>query len=894
MDLTESSEIPLTKQVNDIASISDRQANFSKQLKLENTANNVRGLEYLPVVGSTTDIPYRQNKALLLNADSGEFIIYNGWAVILSSDDKYTTIAIYDGVIDFYKAISNKSMSEMDLTEIDHFRTIHTISDSINNLLPYKYIIADYNGGATIEGQANINADYLIPAVNVEWLWNKIFETFGFTYTGEIFNLPAFKDLWLTYPKGTTVGLDVVVPLLDVTQADILSYTEGQQLIKLDLVNYLLTQGSLQLDPQNYEYFICPQDGQILITNINSLTGTYIRLAGENPNDPAFDMIDLKQRLVVEHRDTNTLYTLNQGQSMYIPVNEGDELYFYVGVRYNAQYGGWPDYVFDSAAFKLELYQGEKIDFKGAFEKLLIKDFISEVLWLLNLTPFKNRYTNNIHFMTFEERVLTAEVEDWSDKFNKQVSEKYVLSNYGKLNYLKHKYNASNADYNDSAFVIENVNLKDSADVIRSKFYTNEFESEFILDGNKKLKKYKLWEKEANDKPGEPPYKYKALDNRFYFIKYTDTVLTSPVTIESEALGDQAVFSNLPLERNTGLTYKEVQANSYKKLGYILNKIKLSTIEVYLTRDDFANIDFTKKIYFEQLGGQFLLNKVPNFVPNKMTKIEALKIDLADLISSENGDNGGGTGGPTILTEDIVLEAVVPQEYVFDITSHLYLGVILGPGETIEQIEFQGYSGNLFTDSYGDDIAQGAGVLQYGLNLFLHALNIDNTFDYLATNPRVFTYTYHVYINNGTSLVHKYTVVKNFTINYSEAWGFTLNLNVSNGGWDTQFIENDLKLNAPLLPGEQFLKIIPYDFFEGPATTSEFWAANIEAMELGVDQFFGSPLVLEPHKVDGSYIPPNGTVLELRLEYELWALNTNTNTPRAIHICYAQVFLTYN
>jgi hypothetical protein len=834
-------------------------------------------------------VPYRQNTAQLLSASSGDFIIYNGWAVILSTDEDYYTIAIYDGIIDFYKAIANESMSSLDLSEVDHFRTLTTISDSITSMLPYKYIIADFNGAATIPGVSTINADYLIPSINVEWLWNKIFETFGFTFTGEIFAAADFKDLWLTYPKGTTVGLDITTPLLDVTSSHNIAYTAGP-LVRLDIDSFLLTAGSVLLDSAGYEYYVCAQEGQIRVEHTQAITARYINSIPGG----TLDSEDKNAKLGVENRTTNTIYDIALGQELYIPVNPGDEIYFYVVISFESYYGGWPDYVFGEAKFNVELYEGEKIDFKGAFEKLLIYDFISEVIWLLNLTPFKNRFSKNIHFMTFEERVLTGNVDDWSKEFNSVKSEKYIFGQYAKVNYLKHKYNADNANYNDGAFLINNENLKASTDVIQSKFFTTEFEPEYIIDGLKKLNIYKLWSKEV--KEGTPAtVKYKALDNRFYFIKYTDTVLSSSITLESVALGGSLSFSSLPLERNTGLTFKEILTNSYKKLGYVLNNVKLTELEFKLTRQQFSDLDFTRKIYLEQTGAQYLINKVSNFVPDKLTKVEALKINTAELIIGESEGTPGGGTGPIVLEQDLILDAEIPANYNFDITTQLYLGISLGSGDSIAQVEFQSYGGNLFTKGSGGDIIYDLGVLVYGDTLTLHSLNIDNLYNYAVT-PRTFTYVYHVYIYNSISglTTHKYTVIKNFTINYTESWGRVLAYTVSNAVADTILMDDNFALNAPLLENETFSHIIPLDFDWEAGPESEFWGQNVAALELGVQADFYTPLNLQPHKVDLSYYPTPGTVLGLQIIYDLYAYNSVTATNRLIHSgCALQVTLTY-
>lgn len=883
--LSEAKKIAQTKQVNDLNNINLKQTNFTNTYTIPPTAKNIRNLQYLGVIGNNSNMPYQKNVCYLFD-DNGVCFIYKGLANIVETITKEIKCYIYDGNIDLYKEIDNKNMSDLDLTDITHFRTLTTIADSINNNLPYKYIIADYNGGATVIGNPVINADYLIPSVKVSWIWEKIFDKFGFTFTGAKFEAEDFQDLWLTYPKGTTVGLDVTTPLLDVTSSTAI-YSFGQSIAPIDINTYLLTAGQIQLF-QSKEYYISPAEGQIKVTYEGfKFENTYV----DGGQGQELNINTFTAKLVVENRTKQEQYLIDWNTSLFIPVDIGDEIYFFVSTPYIYSQGGWPDYVTGDGQFRLDLYEGEKIDFKKAFENLLIKDFINEVLWISALTPFKDKYTKNYDFLTYDEWILSNNVIDWSKKYNSTISEKYVYGSYAQLNYMRHKYNADNANYNDAAFAIENTNLKDSTDVIRSNFYTTEFEKDVEIAG-RKLNKYKLWDKEV--KEGNPPVvSYKALDNRFYFIKYSNVELESPITIESESLGSSETFESLPFERNTGLTFKEIKNNSYKRLGYLLNKTKFSTVEMDLNNRDISELDFRKKIYIEQLGGQFILNKVINYMEGIKTKVELLKINQSDLINVEI--IGDGNPAPTLLSMDHVYNVTIPEEYNIDITDILYLGISLGTGDSIAQIEFQSYAGNLFAVAGGGDILYNDGVLQFGDNLVLHTLNIDNLYDYTNT-PRTFTYIYHVYIFNSITglTTHRYSVIKNFTINYSEEWGRVLAYSPSNSAPAYIPMDDNFALNAPLRENEVYSHIIPRDFGWEYGPLSEFWGKNVQALELDVQAEFYAPLNLEPRKVDLSFYPAPGYVEGLQISYELYAYNTVTMTYRLIYNnCSLQVTLTY-
>jgi hypothetical protein len=54
-----------------------------------------------------------------------------------------------------------------------------------------------------------INVDYLVPSVKVSYLWDNLFSTYGFTYSGSIFFTRFYKSIF-NISKGTpTTGSTV-------------------------------------------------------------------------------------------------------------------------------------------------------------------------------------------------------------------------------------------------------------------------------------------------------------------------------------------------------------------------------------------------------------------------------------------------------------------------------------------------------------------------------------------------------------------------------------------------------------------------------------------------------------------------------------------------------------
>jgi hypothetical protein len=81
VDLDPEQIIAQTKQVNDLNSLENRQANYTNKFKVPKTAGNLRIMQFLSLTGNTSPVPYQENLCSLYS-DNGECFIYNGRAVV--------------------------------------------------------------------------------------------------------------------------------------------------------------------------------------------------------------------------------------------------------------------------------------------------------------------------------------------------------------------------------------------------------------------------------------------------------------------------------------------------------------------------------------------------------------------------------------------------------------------------------------------------------------------------------------------------------------------------------------------------------------------------------------------------------------------------------------------
>src|SRR5690606_37924595 len=202
-----------TKQENDPITLDNRRGGYTIKFSLQKTEKIIRGLDTLTLAGNLRNVPNQKNPCSLYS-ETGECFVYNGRAVITDAGESYEAV-LYDGVIDLFKAIENTTLADLGphLDLINHNKSLAAIHESWTQDKAYRYIVADYNGDMNPQQMPLfplplLQTDYLVPAVKVSYLWDKVMEHYGFGYSGSIFQHEDFINLWLTYPKGVTSSDD--------------------------------------------------------------------------------------------------------------------------------------------------------------------------------------------------------------------------------------------------------------------------------------------------------------------------------------------------------------------------------------------------------------------------------------------------------------------------------------------------------------------------------------------------------------------------------------------------------------------------------------------------------------------------------------------------------------
>ena len=622
IQLEETKPIALTKQVNTIGSLSTRQNDYVQNIKAPVTSQNNTALNYLGSVGSNSQIPYNRNVAKLFT-DEGDAIINNGFAVVKRTD-KYFNIPVFEGIISFWKRIENISLKDIGLPNLNHLRNVENIVDSLENDLDYRYLIADYNG-KFLTDSGELNADYLIPSALVNYIWERIFEYAGYTYSGSIFDSNDFTSMYVTYPKSIGSTNQQVTEL----------HTETFELQTVDpffpdpsgngfitfFYNYLFQDeiaANIYVESfGNYNEIVKVKtsgryqfklNGFIGFPETESSYGVYYWI-----NDPANPVELLNNIEITTQIDLTVDLTLNSG----------DQIFF--GFSSSIFIFGGTDLLNSDLDLTINLVEGDSIDFEEAFIDFKCTDFLKEIMWQFSLTPFTSRFSNDILFLTENEKYLSNEVVDWSDKFVSLEGVEYEIG-YAQKNNFQYRYNNQNENHSDGNILINNVNLKEEDTVIQSVTYSPERFTTFL--GFEELLQVKMWDKDIQD---DGTIKYKDLRKRFHFLRQEE--ISEPITIESEIFANSETTSQAKKATFSSLTYDNIISKYYNSTRTVLNDTKLKTVFLKINSIEATELDLTKRYYFKQLGGDFIVNRMINYVENKPTKFELLKINTKEIIN---------------------------------------------------------------------------------------------------------------------------------------------------------------------------------------------------------------------------------------------------------------------
>jgi hypothetical protein len=243
LDVSDNTIVPITFNIGDIRDLSSRKGTFSKTVTLANTKNNNE------LLGHYYDVNI-ENGTFNINKLTKCQVIQNGVPILddallqlvkvnkVQTNNKYEDEVSYDVLIkdsraEFFTAITNANLTDLDFSDLDHVFSSTDIVASFSHTVAdgYKYVMPYISGNI-------FNANDFKPAIYAKTYFDRIFAVAGFTYTWNDIASAHFDKLLIPY-NGDTNNQDYTDYKVEATNTWTTSYVQatGQNITFLEAID---------------------------------------------------------------------------------------------------------------------------------------------------------------------------------------------------------------------------------------------------------------------------------------------------------------------------------------------------------------------------------------------------------------------------------------------------------------------------------------------------------------------------------------------------------------------------------------------------------------------------------------------------------------------------------
>ena len=623
-------KVTVTKQINNVAELKDRQSTFTNRFKAAKTPETVAAFNNLGIVGNLSRSPYKVLKSKLVY--NGVEVLEDGNAYIDGDNDGYFSIAIYDGNIFFFQEIGNTKLNELDFNDLTHELNPANYVASFPNTEGYIYAVSDNGQFTPTASPEGIQINYQLPAVFVSTVWQKIFELTQFTYSGDIFTSEKFKALVISMKRGYNSELDTItIPVqLHYTgiSDDITYLVEEEDIVGIPTYTWSAGWNLSFLDNQgilNNGILSIVEDSQYTMNWNIDLT-----------NVPEDSTVTVKIRettgggTVYEETEINVNGAFNTLDSVTFTALAGEHYNFTISITGTSIFtnpynvitnvsGNW--HMVDTSSTVIS------INISSFIGDMLVKNFIKDIMQHFGLMLQLNEYTKDYEFVKMQDLLIDVEnADDYSDKFIRTTKTTYQLKGYAQKNRFAYNYfNADRVRFADGFLNVDNENLTPEKTLLTRPYNACEI-SKSLLNANV-VTLCPFWEAERDD--DGVILKYKPIANKNYIAEirriYEEITynVTDGVGIAFEGDVPRLDFSNL--------NYTKLVEENYSNLEDSLDWNNVQDIELRLTAKEVKEFNFFKLIHIKQLSSNFYVNKT-SYSGDAFAKAQIVKVAIPSVI----------------------------------------------------------------------------------------------------------------------------------------------------------------------------------------------------------------------------------------------------------------------
>ena len=639
--------LSITIQNNTLSDLSTRQVNYTNRFKLQKTPPNLQLLQNVGLLGSQSTIQNRNIPCQI--RDGGVTILANGFANIVSIDDLYINVAIYDSSRTLKDILEKRTLQQLNLSRHTHQLTLANIEATNDNPdLPYLYTDANlHDGDLQVEG---LRIVYMLPFVKERYILNQIFSEAGFEYSGDIPN----QSVVISPTRGYNIKVDTFAaqPEIGITE---FAYNIARV---VNNIYYANPDAGRTLNTYEFGYTTFYQAGTywsdiggepladtgkfVFRVNLN----TIIDFTGTRPSDSGITIEQESYLILTEGILVKKVFQLKQGDNNITADIEALPLSYriYTGIR--ATYSGssalLPENINIIQRGQVsgnyeKLGDGQLIDLSELLPKMTQLDFLKEILWRYGLMIRQDRTRPNRYEFKYIEDILRGKegVADWSSKYVGNQSKAYGLP-FGQVNEFKYKGYEGYDQFADGNFTIESDISPPTKTSIQSKYEAHEIDR---LSQKHRLPIY------GEVKDGI--LQHKSIAPRVYTIVNLEARRVSITGIPPIEVDLYKITQN-------NLLYQQLVDIYYNALRQVAAENEVVNVQFQLDGIDILRADLFKNYFVKHLGGVFYLNKIINYQANKPTSVELIRIPnriTTGILPPEIDDNSGDIANPILPPE---------------------------------------------------------------------------------------------------------------------------------------------------------------------------------------------------------------------------------------------------
>lgn len=674
-DLNDDSPIALTFQINNLADVQNQQGNTSNQFKLPLTQRNRRILGFPDDVTFTTNAPYQQYPAKLVQ-DGLEIIPY-GVAELNGIDQDNANITVLSGNVDFFDAIDGKLYDMGDSTSqwsnygqnlvwkpYDHTWNVQNIAMSQTKTDGWIWPVVDYGLISNSDYSTPIDVHYQRPGFFIKTAIDLLLRSAGYKGTGSLLNDPLYPKLICQFANDS---FDHSTDVQNNTTYKSITVQTGQNFSRLhpDTTNNIgpVPFSIIVSDPSHY--YDVAHNGYF-VSEITSVTASIafglsfsstnqshsdysskiaiqIRLYA-NVNTADADAQVLAETVIdyADRGDQQIMSVSNQTISFDQVLQPGQ------GIKITYEFRGYTGSSFtlgSGATFNIqnkvqEVQYGQIIQCERIFPDISQKDLLKDILQKFGIICQTDNANRTISFNSLRDIVNNIPIaKDWSNKCidqGKQIV--FQLGNYAQVNYLKYKEddNVLPKDFANSQININDATLSATGDLFDSQFaptLNRPFYGGTIAQILKKDPKSDSDDFSTSTQPRLLVDQKLNLMDQGKTVTFNDGNTANNVVVNDwisvpyfyKPDGEYNLcFCDMPASNGKKLT--GLQTRYYPELQKVLTQSKKITRYLMFSPRDILELDLMIPVYLQQDNAYYYINKIDSWRKGQPCKAELVKL----------------------------------------------------------------------------------------------------------------------------------------------------------------------------------------------------------------------------------------------------------------------------